>query len=157
MKEVLILGHLVAGAEHFDRERVDRPDRRLIGASPAVCELLRDARVAHASLFEYVEDTEWEATHARIARALCELPAPAPDVRGTEWLDDWSHLIVDEARELFLWARVARRILDAERPTTVLLQEPIEARSSRRVLQLMGLAYELLGQRVETWRESRTP
>jgi hypothetical protein len=116
MNEVLILGHLCGAVERFDGEPVRRAERRLIGASPGVCEFLRDARLPHASISEYVEVSGWEAIHAQVERALRGLSTPGAG--GAPWLDDWSHLIVDEARELFLWSGVARRILAVERPAS---------------------------------------
>jgi hypothetical protein len=151
MKRVLILGYLSDGVERLYRERVRMADYRLVSISPEVSEFLRQCRLSHASILEYVEFADWEAIHEEIGRALRELSASVAAPFGAEWLDDWSHLIVDEARELFLWSRAAKRILDVEQPSAVLLQEPAESRSSHRALCTIALACRLLGRNVETW------
>jgi hypothetical protein len=155
MKQVLVLGYPSDGVERLDFENVRTAGYRLVSLSAAVSDILREHCLPHASITEYFEHPGWDEIHAGIALTLRELSGSPPPSFGVGWLDDWSHLIVDEARELFLWSRAAQRLVDVEQPAAVLVQETSESRSSHRALRMIALACRLLGRHVETWSSSR--
>jgi len=152
MRRVLILGYVDDAVSRLGDACAGPTDCRLIGLSPAISECLRERRLPHVSVLEYVGSTEWEAIHEEIGRVLQGLSA---NVRDVNWLDDWSHLIVDEARALVFWSQVARRILDVEHPAEVFIQKPLESHSSHHALISIASAYRLLGQQVESWQDHR--
>jgi hypothetical protein len=149
MGRVLVLGYVSDAIAGLGDERGAAADWRLISLSPTVSDYLRTVGLPHVSVVEYVTVVGWEAIHEEIAGVLRGLSADLPD---DAWLDDWSHLIVDEARVLFFWSHVALGIVDVERPSLVLIQEPLESHSSYLALSSMAAACMLLGQPVETWR-----
>jgi hypothetical protein len=143
MQRVLIIGR-VSGA----LRRGAPAECKIISVSPAVSEILTEAGVAHASVLEYWQAPEsWDEIHRMIAPLLAaggEAP-PAP------WWDDWSHLIVDEARVDFFWWQEALRIVEVERPSAALVQEVDETHASYRTLRAIARAFELLGVPTESW------
>jgi hypothetical protein len=148
MRRVLVLGYVGDAVVRLGDEVARSADWRLVSLSPAVSDYLRTANVPHVSVVEYVGVIGWEAIHEEIAGVLRGLSADPPDAA---WLDDWSHLIVDEARVPFFWSHLAHRIVDVERPSLMLIQEPLESHSSYLALSSMAAACRLLGQPVATW------
>jgi hypothetical protein len=151
---------------------MDRTVLILFDASPASAELFRlsvgqrvlclGARLAEqlaedgrsVPTVELPPEAEsWRALHRQAERALQELRVGS--VSESSARSDWSNWLAAEASLDLAWAELARQVVEAERPTRILLHEPLAEHPLAPAHVVMAEAFLRLGVPVEAWRAPR--
>lgn len=120
MPDILVLGVLPAAPRRAALARA--PAYRVVSTSPWLAAQLRQAGVPHRAAESYATTRTWEALHAAAARRLRDLHRRGGAAADEAWLDDWSHLLVEDLRDQAFWDLVARGVAARERPRRVYVQ-----------------------------------
>lgn len=124
---------------------------RVVSTSPWLSARLDAAGVDHRRAVDYGPPTDWQALHADAAGCLAALARRGAAPPDAAWLDDWSHLLVDELRVPLFWYRVARGLLRAERPRAIHVQRFDPSSGASAAMAALTLAFETLGRPCLPW------
>jgi hypothetical protein len=119
--QLLILGTLPGPRRRAALLRGDA--YRVVSTSRWLSAQLRAVGIQHRDAASYAPTDTWPAVHAAAAQRLRRLRRRAGATVDARWLDDWSHLLVDEVREQIFWELVARGIVARDRPRGAYAQQ----------------------------------
>jgi hypothetical protein len=152
MRRVVILAELPDRA--FLRGALGDSDGCVISLTPWLSEQLDEADISSRLVSDYADTEGWEDIHAELWRALAgQAGGVAPSL--PPWLHDWSHFLIDELRTDLYWARVAKRIVDLDSPTELMIQRVSPQNGPAEGLSALAGAFDLLGQRWSYWEPQR--
>ena len=148
MRQLLILGTLPAAR---------RPQLAALGdgwclvsTSPWLSAQLDAAGLRHRRPCDYCPPASWPRRHAATARRLARLARSTPVPPDPAWLDDWSHLLVDELGPSLFWADAARRLLADGRPRAVHAQR-LGAHPAAAAVDALARGFAALGWACTAW------
>lgn len=152
MRELLILGTL---------PRARRAQLAALGdgwcvvsTSPWLSAQLDAAGIRHRRPRDYCPPPSWPPRHAATARRLARLARRGPVRPEPAWLDDWSHLLVDELAPSLFWAAAARRLSGDERPRAIHVQR-LGAHPAAAAVAGLARGFAALGWTCHIWTPAR--
>jgi hypothetical protein len=148
VRHILILGALPDAARRAPLAAVGW---RVVSTSPWLSAQLDSAGIAHRRAETYGPPATWPRLHAATARAVNGLAVRSHAAPDGVWLDDWSHLIVDELSEQIFWEGVARGLLRVERPRAIHVQRIDRASSASGPVTALARALDALGRPCAPW------
>jgi len=152
MNRVLIISALADPCDFIGDEFASSPDCTVVSLSAELSERLASAGISHRCIRDYAASRGWNEMHSRIGDVLAGLPVP-----DNVLLDDWSHLIVDELREMFFWAEVAKAIVTREHPRDLRVQELPAQHPSAGELGWLRSAFDHLAVPWQPWTFRQIP
>ncbi len=151
MRRLLILSVVPKWRAWQDDPRMTDRHCRRISTSPQLSSVLTAKGIPHRNLGDYCALTGWDEIHAVVTRQLHKLAvASSPRLHAT-WLDDWSHLIVDEVRNDVFWGELAKRLLRKERPKEVWLQRVASSHPAAPQITVLTRELTLRGMPPRSW------
>jgi hypothetical protein len=145
------VGQVLILATPPDPARIPGAGWRVVSTSPWLSARLDAAGIGHRRALDYGPSSNWQALHAEAAGCLAALARRSLAPPDADWLDDWSHLLVDELRVPLFWFRVARGLLRVERPHAIHLQTIDPASGAAAAMAALALAFAALGRPCLPW------
>ena len=150
MRQLLILGTLPPLA----RRAALGGDWRVVSTTPWLSAQLDAAGIRHLRTRDYCPPPRWPRLHAATVRRLAGLARRAAAPPDPAWLNDWSHLLVDELAPALFWADAARRLLRTQRPRAVHVQR-VGAHPSAAAVAALAAGFAALGHPCSAWPARR--